>query len=180
MTEQGFAAVFTATATSKSSPKEIYDTLTDLRTHVEWGGRKSANKGLKTNKTLELVEIDAPAGAATTGTRFSSKGASRKEFFHDQSVVTDARAGEVFAFETDARLARNRAPEWTAHFVHRYEITPDGDGARVDYTCSVRPVNYMPYWLKPMMKPMTKWNVNRIIGLHLRNLAEYSQQGARH
>jgi hypothetical protein len=37
--------------------------------------------------------------------------------------------------------------------------------------CEAYPQNYRPYWLHPLMRPMTRLMVQRMMGKHLENLA---------
>jgi hypothetical protein len=36
--------------------------------------------------------------------------------------------------ETDAHLDRKRGRPWDAHFIHRYDVAPEGEGSRITYT----------------------------------------------
>ena len=45
----------------------------------------------------------------------------------------------------------------------------------ISYTCEVRPQNYIPYWLTPLMRPMTRKMVPRSMTRHLRNLARMAE-----
>jgi hypothetical protein len=87
-------------------------------------------------------------------------------------VVTDAQPGLAFAFSTHTRMDRGRKPEWQARFEHRYELTPSETGTRLRYTCEVYPQNYRPYWLHPIMRPVTRrFMVASMMRPHLDNLA---------
>ena len=161
---------FDASVTSAASPARMYETLTDLATHRRWAGTDSKVNG------FAILTLDAPAEPVTVGTRFASTGDNAPfGVFHDSSVVTAAEASRLFAFETDSRLVRSRRPEWHAHFTHRYEITPEGSGSRVSYTCELVEKSYTPLWLLPFSKPMTRRMVPRFITKNLRNLASLAE-----
>jgi hypothetical protein len=161
---------FATSVKSAASPEALYRVLADLRTHVEWAGRQAPDKNLR------LLTLEAPPGSATVGTEFSSTGsAGDKDTFHDHSVVSEAVPGRVFAFGTEARLDRRNGKTWRTHFTHRYEITSDGTGSRVSYTGEALRGNYRPYWLHPLLRPMTRLMVTRSMGKNLRNLARLAE-----
>lgn len=165
----GEALRFTTAVRTTASPQEVYDVLADLSTHEQWGGRESAMKG------QALIAVQAPPGPATVGTTFSSTGRSGKDTFHDSSTVTAASPATHFGFRTQARLERAHGPEWHVVFVHDYRITDTREGTTVSYTCSVNPLNYVPYWLKPVLKHVTHRMVNRLMTKNLRNLARLAE-----
>lgn len=55
-------------ATSKASPEFVYDTIADLRAHLEWSGERASSE------TFKLLGLEGPQGPATAGTTFSSIG----------------------------------------------------------------------------------------------------------
>jgi len=114
--------------TCAARPEVVYDVLSDLRTHLEWGGAKQSS-------VFRLKALTAPSGPATVGTAFSSSGTIPMSGRHweDRSTVTVAIRPSVFEFATEAR-ARDARREMAAQYVHRYEIAPDGAGSRVTYT----------------------------------------------
>jgi polyketide cyclase/dehydrase/lipid transport protein len=156
--------------TSLAPPEVVYDVIADLRNHVVWSGEMAASEGFK------MLSIDAPEGTAAAGTTFRSSGTAQKDTFHDTSVVTEATRPSVFVIETDATLERKRAPTWEAHFVHRYDITPEGDGSRIVYTETIERVNYLPYWLKPVIRTIFRPWVNAADRKQLRNLARLAEE----
>ena len=113
--------------TSTASPEAVYDVIADLRNHLMWSGERAEDDGFK------MLTLDAPQGPATVGTTFTSSGSAGKDTFHDRSVVTQAMRPSVFVIETDARLERKNAETWEAHFSHRYDVEPNGDGSRIVY-----------------------------------------------
>jgi hypothetical protein len=168
---------FEVSVTSKATPDAVYDVLADPSTHLEWAGEQAARNDFR------LLTLDAPKGKAAVGTRFVSTGASSKDgssTFHDESIVTEATAPSLFAFVTDSHLARKRRPTWEVRFVHRYDVTPDGAGSRIDYRCGVYPVNYRPSWLHPIMRPLTKQMVGKLVTKHMANLSEMAEKVSSH
>ena len=156
--------------TSKASPEVVYDVIADLPAHLEWSGERASDDGFK------LLSLEAPAGTAVVGTRFTSSGSAGNDTFNDRSVVTDASRPTRFVIETDARLERKHGRPWEAHFSHRYDVLPDGAGSRIVYTEIVETVNYLPYWLKPWARPLFRPIVNRADRKQLQNLARLAEE----
>ena len=121
-------------ATSTAKSQSVYDVLADLPSHLVWAGERQAKK-------TRLLSLDAPAGPAVVGTEWRSTGADPMGTFSDRSVVTEATRGEAFEFVTEAHLVtkRGRQVDWTN--VHRYELSPHGDGSRVVYTLRLTRIN---------------------------------------
>jgi Polyketide cyclase / dehydrase and lipid transport len=124
-------------ARSAVSPDVVYDTLADLHTYLEWEGKRQKPK-------MALLSMDAPDGAATVGTEFRTTGADPTGGFSDTSVVTEADRPRAFEFVTEAHLEtkRGKTADWTN--IHRYEIEPDGDGARIVYTARIARISSLP------------------------------------
>lgn len=156
--------------TSTAPPEVVYDVIADLRNHLVWSGERAEDEGFK------MLTLEAPEAPATVGSTFTSSGSAGKDTFHDRSVVTEASRPHVFVIETDARLERKRANPWEAHFSHRYDIQPDGDGSRIVYTETVERVNYVPYWLRPGIRTIFRPLVNRADRRQLRNLARLAEE----
>jgi hypothetical protein len=156
--------------TSTAPPQTVFDTISDLRNHLDWSGERASSE------TFKLLSIDAPDGPAAVGTAFSSSGAADNGTFHDRSVVTAASSPTTFVIETDAHLDRKRGKPWDAHFSHRYDVTPEGRGSRITYTETIERVNYLPYWLQPWMRPIFKVYVNRADRRQLANLARLAEE----
>lgn len=156
--------------TSSAPPEAVYDVIANVRNHLVWSGEMAASEGFK------MLSLDAPEGTAAVGTTFRSSGSAQKDTFHDRSVVTEANRPHRFVIETDAMLERKSAPTWEAHFVHRYDISPEGDGSRIVYTETIQRVNYVPYWLKPGIRTIFKPWVNAADRKQLRNLARLAEQ----
>ena len=157
------------TVTSSASPEAVYDVIADLRNHVVWSGEMAASDGFK------MLSLHAPEGPAAVGTTFTSSGAAQKDTFHDTSIVTEATRPSRFVIETDATLERKSAPTWEAHFVHAYDIHPDGTGSRIVYTETIERVSYLPYWLKPGIRTIFRPWVNRADRKQLGNLARLAE-----
>jgi hypothetical protein len=163
---------FHASGTSTASPEDVYEILADPSTHLEWAGKQAPNKAFK------LLTLDASKGRASVGTTWASTGANSKSgsmIFHDRSVVTEAAAPSRFAFVTDSHLERKNRRTWEVRFVHRYEVHPDGAGSRVTYEAHVYPVNYRPYWLHPLIRPITKKMAKIFTGKHIANLSKMAE-----
>jgi Polyketide cyclase / dehydrase and lipid transport len=159
------------TVLSAAPPEVVYDVIADLRNHLEWSGERAESDGFK------MLTLDAPEGAASVGTTFTSTGSAGKtETFNDRSVVTEASRPHRFVIETDARLERKRARLWEAHFSHRYDITPQRRGSRIVYTEAIERVNYVPYRLKPVIRTFFRPLVNSADRKQLRNLARLAEE----
>lgn len=157
---------------SNASAEAVYDVIADLRAHLEWSGERASDEKFK------LLSLEVPEGPAIVGTTFTSSGSSGKDTFHDRSLVTVASRPTRFIIETDARLDRKRAEPWEAHFSHRYDVQPEGNGSRIVYTETVQRVNYLPYWLKPWARPIFRVFVNRADRKQLQNLARLAEERA--
>ena len=156
--------------TSGAPPGVVYDTIADLRNHLDWSGERASSE------TFKLLSIDAPDGPAAVGTAFSSSGAADNGTFNDRSVVTEATSPVTFVIETDAHLDRKRGKPWDAHFSHRYDVTPEGSGSRITYTETIERVNYVPYWLQPVIRSLFMVYVNRADRKQLANLARLAEE----
>lgn len=167
-----FAFETSVSATSKASPQDVYDVVADLPAHLEWSSERAKRDSFK------LLTLEAPAGVATAGTAFSSTGASGKDTFHDRSTVVEASPPSRFAIETDARLDRKRAKQWKVQFVHRYDIQPADGGSRITNTDTARNMNYIPYWLQPGVRALTRMVVGRADTKQLENLARMAEERA--
>jgi len=165
---------FRTKATADATPKEVYEVLADLSTHLEWAGTEG-------REGFRIRTLDGPSGLATKGTSFASTGDNGKHScdFQDRSVVTDATPGRRFAFETESTLPRKHRPTWHARFVHNYVLRQNAGGTQIDYTCEVFPQNYRPYWLHPLIRPATRTMVTKFITKHLENLARASERAKR-
>lgn len=159
--------IFTASVHADAPPEVTFAVLADPRTHLEWSGAQAPNASFK------LLTLDAPAGGVRTGTSFTSTGANGMGMtFHDDSVITELTPPAVFAFRTQSQLTRRHRPTWRARFEHRYEVSADAGGSRVDYRAEVYPLNYRPFWLHPLLRPMTRLLVPRMMVRNMHQLAQ--------
>jgi len=156
--------------TSGAPPEVVYDTIADLRNHLDWSGERASSE------TFKLLSIDAPDGPAAVGTAFSSSGAADNGTFNDRSEVTVASSPTAFVIETDSHLDRKHGKPWDARFIHRYDVAPDGEGSRITYTETIERVNYVPYWLQPGVRSIFKVYVNRADRKQLENLARLAEE----
>jgi len=161
---------FRVSVASTASPDAIYSVLADLNTHLVWAGEQSPDKHFR------LLTMEGAPTAATVGDRFSSRGANMGSMvFADSSMVVEAERGARFGFDTESVLERQHRPNWHARFANRYTITPDGTGSVLGYTCQVWPHNYVPFWLHPLMRPLTRVAVPRAVRKNMENLAALSE-----
>jgi uncharacterized protein YndB with AHSA1/START domain len=152
------------TRNGDADPERVYDTLADLGTHVEWGGRRQS-------RMARISTLDAPAGAATTGTRFTSVGGFPGWRLHEQHVVTEVARPRVFSFETETNAQpTRRGRPWTARFLHRYEIEPHGSGSRVTYRVVQDRIDDAPLRFRGILAPVSYATVRVIAKRGLRNL----------
>jgi hypothetical protein len=162
--------VTSVTTRSEAPPEVVYETVTDLSAHLEWSGERASDDDFK------LLELDAPPGNAGVGTAFTSVGANFNGTFRDRSVVTEAAPPNVFVIETDSRLERTRGKPWHVEFRHRYDIKADGTGSLITYTDATRHMNYVPYWLHPLIRPLTRRAIHKADTKQLENLARLAEE----
>lgn len=172
MSETQPIVTFHTSVRSTASPDAIYAVLADPRTALEWGGREAPKKSFR------LLTMDAPAGPLAVGDTFSSTGANINGEFHDTSTVVEAEPGARFGFNTESTLIRKHVKTWHVRFTHRYSLVSTPEGTEIDYTSEVRPQNYVPWWLRPGMRTMTRRQVPRMMGKHLANLAAMAMSDA--
>jgi hypothetical protein len=87
-----------------------------------------------------------------------------------RSVVVRADPGVAFGFDTESTLDRKHGKTWHARFADKYSIEATAGGSIVRYVAEVRPQSYVPYWLKPWMRPMTPVMVQSMMRSNLLNL----------
>ncbi len=133
--------------TGRVAAEQVYDVLAELGSHLTWAGDRQS-------KTGRLLSIEAPEGAASVGTEFTTTGSDPMGRFTDRSVVTEATRPSEFEFVTESRLEtkKGEVAEWTN--VHRYELTPTADGCRVAYTLRVTRISALPGMLKLFNAPV--------------------------
>jgi polyketide cyclase/dehydrase/lipid transport protein len=170
MTQRPFHFRTQTSTTSAAPPQVVFDTITDLRAHLEWSGERAEDDDFK------LLAVEAPPGAAVVGTEFSSTGANFNGTFHDRSVISAADRPRLFIIDTDAHLDRKRGRPWDVHFEHRYDVEPDGDGSRITYTETISRANYVPYWLQWWMRPLSRALIDKADRKQLGNLARLAEE----
>lgn len=99
--------------------------------------------------------------------------------FADSSVVVEVEPGARFGFDTESVLERRYRPNWHARFASRYTITRNGNGSVLGYSCQVWPQNYVPFWLHPLMRPLTWVVVPRAMRKNMENLAALAEAAGR-
>ena len=169
MKANGLITTVHASVRTSATPAAVYATLADLSTHMAWAGEGTGDKKFR------LLTMDHPGGSAVTGTRFSSTGVVQMGTFHDETVVTDAVPASRFAFITESVLERGRSQAWRGWFEHRYALTDAGGDTVIKYECDLHAGNYVPYWWKLPMRPLTRLIVQRTATRTLRSLAAIAQ-----
>ena len=147
-------------------PEVVYDIVSDLRTHLAWGGAEQRSD-------FRLLSLEAPAGPATIGTSFCSTGAIPMSLrkWSDQSTVTIAERPGTFEFVTHATVHRSRR-SMEATYRHRYEIAAAPGGSEVSYTFTqLNASNPFLRLALPVVRTMT-WRVGIpfLAGRGFRNL----------
>jgi hypothetical protein len=159
---------------SGARPEVVYDLVADIRSHLEWGGRRQPKESYR------LLSIDAPEGPAEVGTEFTSTGADGMGQFADSSVVTEAMRSSLFEFVTEARLTTKKGEtvEWT--LVNRFEISPKGGGSEIAYVIETVRISELPGMLalfnvaglRELLLRAARSNVRRGV----RNLARMAEE----
>lgn len=163
------------TKRSSARPDVVYDLIADLRTHLTWGGTQQRSD-------FRLLSLDAPAGAATAGTTFSSTGSIPMSVrkWEDHSTVTVAERGRAFEFVTHATVHRSRR-SMEATYRHRYEIAAaPGGGSVVTYEFTeLSSLNPFLRLGLPVVRTMT-WRVGIpfLAGRGFRNLLAIAEKRA--
>jgi hypothetical protein len=144
----------TVEATGRASAEQVYDVLSDLRSHLTWAGERQPATG-------RLLSIEAPDGPAAVGMEFATTGSDPMGRFTDRSVVTEATRPSEFEFVTESRLETKKGAisEWTN--VHRYEIRLSPQGCSVAYTLRITRVSALPGLLRLFNAPLLSGLVKR-------------------
>ena len=129
--------VFAAEVSSRAPAAAVYDLLTDVRSHIEWGGKRQ-------KRSTRLITVAAPEGPASVGTEFATTGSDEVGMFTDRSVVTEARGASLFEFVTEAHLEmkKGKVADWT--IVHRYQLSDTPVGCRIAYAARVTRISALP------------------------------------
>ncbi|HEX9121859.1 MAG TPA: SRPBCC family protein [Actinomycetota bacterium] len=163
-------------ATSTAPPEVVFDALTDLQSHLLWGGEQQRSK-------MRLVAMDAPEGPAGVGTEFRTEGLDPNGRFTDTSVVTEADRPRVFEFVTEAHLhtKKGKVVDWTV--VHRYELAPQGTGCRISYQGRVTRISEVPGMLAifnvPVLSALGAKAWDGLSKRGVRNLARVAEERAK-
>ena len=136
---------------SAAPPEIVYDTLAELQTHLEWGGRRQW-------KMFGMLSIDAPSSRAELGTEFTSVGNIPMNSAHweNENKVTAAERPLLFEVTTEGRIAWSSRPPGHGTFVHRFQISPAGTGSSVTYLMRQLRFQEPPWGLRyPLMRSIT-------------------------
>ena len=169
MSEAAPILTFRASVPSTASPRG------GLRRALGPPHASRMGRGALTRQELPPADHGCPVEAGDRGRPVSSNGANGNGTFHDRSTVVQAERVTRFGFDTEATLERRHGATWHARFGHRYALGRSGDGTVVSYTCEVRPQNFVPYWLKPGIRPVTRVIVQRLMRRNLANLVEMAE-----
>lgn len=123
----GKEVVFRKSVKIAATPATVYEVLSDLRTHLEWGG----NKG---KKTFRLTGMEVGDGVTRKGTEWSSTGIAPDGTFRDRSVVTEASPPTALEFVTNSHVSFKKGGEGDWTVTNRYDIAADGAGSELKYT----------------------------------------------
>lgn len=148
-----------------ATPAQVFATLTNLDSHLEWGGRRQL-------RSARIRSLDAANTPAVTGTTFNSVGGFPGWRLHERHTVTEATTPGIFEFrtESDAQPTRIGTP-WSATFEHRYTIAADGDGSRVTYRFLQTRITNAPWRFSiPGLRTLSYATVKLVARRGLRNL----------
>jgi hypothetical protein len=157
------------------APAEVvFELLTDLSSHLEWGGRRRS-------KSARLRTLDAPAGSATVGTEFTSTGEDTMVRMTDRSVVTEATRPSTFEFVTESRWELKRGGKGAdVTIVHRYDLAPTPGGCRAGYTFRATRASALPGPLAMFRVPILRSVAMRMsvasLRVGLRNLLRMAEE----
>jgi hypothetical protein len=167
---------YTFSRTCTAPPEAVYDTVADLRGHLDWGGRRQW-------RMFRLLALSAPDGAGVVGTKFTSEGTipMTRGRWEDESEVTAADRPAVFEVTTRGRIRWPKRPHAQGLLVHRYEIARHRGGSRVTYRVRQLEFREPPWGLRyPVLRSVTArvW-VPMWFARGFRNLVRLSEQRAR-
>lgn len=159
-----------------AGPDDVYGLLTDLPSHLEWGGRRRSRRS-------RLLSLDAPPGPAEVATEFTSNGEDSLVRMRDRSVVTEATAPSTFEFVTESSWELKRSGKrtrWT--FVHRYDLAPLPQGCRVTYTLRATRATALPgplvvFRVRPLRPIAMRMSIGTLRG-GFRNLLSMAEERA--
>ncbi len=157
-----------------ADPATVYDVLQDLHSHLQWNGEEQA-------ANFCILSLDAPAGRAQVGTRFSSTGSipfsGRK--WQDESVVTVAD-GHRFEFRTNGFVDYGGGSGMRAVFFHRYELEAMSGGSLITYTMRLESMTNGMWRISwPILRDLTwRFGIPMATKPGLRNLARLAERRA--
>jgi len=144
----------TMTGRSKAPPEVVFDLLADLRSHLEWAGKRQY-------KMFHLLSVDAGPEPAEVGSVFTSTGnipmtPASKGHWENTTTVTKAVRPSLFETRTEGRIPWSKGVAGEGTFDNRFEITPDGTGSRVVYRAHQLRFLNPPWGLRyPLMREVT-------------------------
>ena len=155
-------------------PEAVFELLTDVRSHLEWGGTRG-------KKNFRLTGIEVGEAPIQQGTGWSSTGIAPDGSFRDRSVVTQASSPTTFEFITDAHVTFKKGGEGDWTVVNRYEIQPEGSGSLLTYTQRVTratALGPMKMMLNPILAGVGRMMVGGLVKPAMRNLAAMAKERA--
>lgn len=135
----------------RARPEDVYDLLADLRTHLEWGGKRQF-------RSFRLLSLDAPEGPAQSGTEFTSTGRipMNRARWDNRNTVTKADRPRVFEITTEGTIAWRSGAPGSGTFIHRFEIEPRGLASVVTYVSKQLRFRNPPWGLRyPLLRNIT-------------------------
>lgn len=170
----GKELVFRKSMKIGAPPKAVYEVLADVRSHLEWGGRRG-------KKNFRLTGIEVGDVPVRQGTEWSSTGIAPDGTFRDRSVVTEASSPSTFEFVTNAHVSFKKGGEGDWKVVNRYEITPEGSGSTLAYTqrlTHATALGPMKMMLNPILAGVGRMMVSGLIKPAMQNLASMAEERA--
>ena len=155
---------------SAAPPETVFEVVSDLPAHLVWSGERAKDQ------TFKLLDLESDEDRVRVGTTFRTTGANFNGTFHDRSVVDEVERPSRLVIETEASLERKRGATWNVDFRHTYDIRPEGSGSRITYTDAIWRVNYVPYWLQPWLRPITRMVIHSGDTKQLTNLARLAEE----
>jgi hypothetical protein len=161
--------------TCDASPEIVYDTLTDLTTHLEWAGRRQ-------RRSFRLISLDGPS-PAVAGSGFVSVGTipMSRSRWQNRNRVTIAERPQTVEIVTDARATWRKRKPTDAVYRHRYEIEPLEGGCRVVYALEEVQITNPPVRMSfpPVRSLSYRVMIPFFCARGLKNLLRMSEQKSR-
>jgi uncharacterized protein YndB with AHSA1/START domain len=172
----GKEITYRLTANLPAPPEAVYDTLADIPSHLEWGGKR-------VRKNFRLTSLESNESNAQTGTEWSSSGTAPDGTFRDRSIVTEAERPRRFEFRTESHVSFKSGAEadWTT--VNRYEVEPRSGGSRITYTQRLTRATDLggaKMLLNPIVGPLARMMMGGLVKPAMKNLgAMAAERGSR-